>query len=142
MDYLLTIPVIQSITFGMRGTVIEFVAMSDFPNRIHELRRARGWSQERLGAAIGCGKVHVSAMERGTRELTLNWMRRIANALGVSVADLLTDVDNPDRLGRDELNLVHSYRSGDPQTRGLMERVAETARPFHANDDRHDVKAV
>lgn len=124
----------QSITYAVSDNVISFVAMSDFPNRIHELRRARGWSQERLGDAIGCGKVHVSAMERGTRELTLNWMRRIANALDVAVADLLLDADNPDRLAREEAQLLQVYRAGDPQTRGLMERVAETARPFHAND--------
>lgn len=104
--------------------------MKEFPNRINELRRARGWSQERLGEAVGCSKVHISGLERGQRELNLTWMRLIARALGVSPADLLTEQDNPDRLSAEEAALLDTYRRSDPESQGFMRRVADVSRNF------------
>jgi transcriptional regulator with XRE-family HTH domain len=37
------------------GAVLHFPAMEQMPNRIRELRKARGWTLEQLADKIGCG---------------------------------------------------------------------------------------
>ncbi len=47
-------------------------------------------------------------------------MRAIAKALGVSVADLLCDEDNPGRLAPDEEALVESFRDADSAAKDFL----------------------
>ena len=58
-------------------------------NRIRELRLAAGLSQEALGEYVGGTKAQISKLERGDRQLTQQWMERIAKALTCDVGDLL-----------------------------------------------------
>lgn len=58
-------------------------------NRIKELRRARGLTQDGLGRLIGTGRSQIVKLERGERRLTVEWMRRLARALECHPADLL-----------------------------------------------------
>jgi transcriptional regulator with XRE-family HTH domain len=120
------------------GTVISFVAMADMPNRIFELRKARGLSQQALGDLVGCSKVHISGIERGTREFSLGLMRRIARVFSVAPADLLSEDDNPDRLTEDEGRLIENYRSADDRQREMVQRLAEPAAEFQAAGRRQD----
>ena len=105
--------------------------MEDMPNRILELRRAAGLSQEELGFRVGVSKMQISGMERGKRELSLGMMRRLAEALDVSPADLLCDEDNPMRLASEERVLLSRYRAADPDQQRNIERVTEALVPFN-----------
>ena len=64
------------------------------PERIIELRKARGLSQAELGAAAfphmdpGSAQVAVARYETGAREPKAEQLARLATALGCSVADL------------------------------------------------------
>ncbi len=104
--------------------------MTEYPNRIYELRRAKGWSQHDLAENVGCSKMHISGMERGKRELSLDWMRRLAFALDVEPVDILADKDNPHRLNDDEQRFIANYRAADPQTKENIQRVTEALIPF------------
>ena len=106
------------------------MAMADLPNRLYELRRARGLSQQALADLAGCSKMHVSGVERGTREFSLDLMRRFARVFGVSPADLLNFDDNPGRLRLDEQLLVETYRRATPEQQAQLQRVAEAIVPF------------
>lgn len=114
----------------MTAVVLTFVPMSEYPNRIYELRRAKGLSQQELAELVGCSKMHISGMERGKRELSLEWMRRLAQALDVLPADILADADNPDRLNEQEHRFLQTFRAADPQTQANMQRVTEALMPF------------
>lgn len=50
-------------------------------NRIRELRKEAGISQEVLGAEVGCNKSKISKLENGKQELTQNWMIKLSKAL-------------------------------------------------------------
>jgi len=58
-------------------------------NRIAELRRLKGWSQEELGGRVGAHKMTIHRLENGHTELTVTWMNKLARAFGCSAADLL-----------------------------------------------------
>ena len=66
-------------------------------NRIKEHRCNRGWTLKRLAAAIGTSPQQLSRLERGERELTVGWMRKIGVALCVDPAQILGDVSGPPR---------------------------------------------
>ena len=55
--------------------------------RIAELRRARGWTQERLAEKVGSSVQWVSRLEAG-QNLTLETMAGLARVLDVEVTDL------------------------------------------------------
>lgn len=58
-------------------------------HRIRELREARGWSQERLAEAIGKSKWVVTRLEKGDTGLDIEIAERVAQALGVTLPDVL-----------------------------------------------------
>ncbi|GAA2910600.1 transcriptional regulator with XRE-family HTH domain [Microbacterium keratanolyticum] len=61
-----------------------------FGARVRELRTERGWSQEGFAHRAELDRTYVSGIERGTRNPTLDIIYRLAQALGVPAADLLT----------------------------------------------------
>jgi transcriptional regulator with XRE-family HTH domain len=59
-----------------------------FGQRVRELRHARSLSQERLAEEAGLHRNYVSGIERGERNVGLDNIHALADALGVSPADL------------------------------------------------------
>jgi transcriptional regulator with XRE-family HTH domain len=58
------------------------------PARVRELRRRKGWSQEKLAEESGLSKDAVSRIERGDREPRLDTIEQIANAVGIPLSKL------------------------------------------------------
>ena len=56
---------------------------------VREIREKKGWSQEELGFESGVHRTYVGAIERGERNLSLLSLRKITNALKVSVPSIL-----------------------------------------------------
>lgn len=52
-------------------------------------RKERGFSQEELADLCGLHRTYIGAIERGERNLTVNTLAKVANALGCSAVDLL-----------------------------------------------------
>ena len=102
-----------------------YVLVMHPPNRIRELRKQVGISQTELGLLVGLTQGQVGHLENGHRNLTLEWMRRIAKALGVDVGTLLTDEDNRDRLADDEREVVNAYRMAEPEARWYAQQSLE-----------------
>jgi transcriptional regulator with XRE-family HTH domain len=58
-------------------------------NRLHELRKAKGFSLEALADRVGTTKMQIQRLEKGTRRLSDHWIYRLAPVLGVSPGMLL-----------------------------------------------------
>ena len=57
--------------------------------RVKLARVARGLSQEQLGAVSGVSRVTVGSIERGDHPASVLAYRRLAEAFGVAVSELL-----------------------------------------------------
>ena len=69
----------------------ETVLSLDFPSKLKELRKSRGWSQGQLAQKIGADLQRISKYERGVIWPTMELMVRIAKAFDVSVDFLIRD---------------------------------------------------
>jgi transcriptional regulator with XRE-family HTH domain len=63
-----------------------------FGNRVRELRKERGISQEAFADKCGLNRTYISGIERGKRNVALCNVDAIARAFGISISEL------PERL--------------------------------------------
>ena len=61
-----------------------------FGKRVRELRLAKGLSQEELSDRANMHRTYLGGIERGERNPALKNISAIAEALGVSLSELLT----------------------------------------------------
>ena len=59
---------------------------------LRTLREGRGVSQEELAARCGLHRTYLGSIERGEYNLTLRSLRRITDALGISLADAMGSI--------------------------------------------------
>lgn len=60
-----------------------------FGNRLADLRKERGWSQERLALESGLARSYLGGVERGQRNISLLNICRLATTLSIPAAKLL-----------------------------------------------------
>jgi transcriptional regulator with XRE-family HTH domain len=61
-------------------------------DNLRALRKQQGLSQEALAFAAGLDRTYVSSVERGERNIALLNLKRLAEALGVEVGELVEGV--------------------------------------------------
>ena len=60
-------------------------------NKIKSKRLEKDWTQKTLATEAGLSINSIVAYERGTKSPTIRALEKIANALGCSVKDLVSD---------------------------------------------------
>lgn len=63
--------------------------------RIRFLRKQRGWGQFRFSQECGLGRVYTGSLERGKSAMGIDSMCKVAAALGITLAELLTGIYDP-----------------------------------------------
>lgn len=63
-----------------------------FGHRVRALRKAQQLSQEEFAARCGLDRTYMGGIERGERNVALRNIGKIADALGLSLSELLHDV--------------------------------------------------
>ena len=94
--------------------------------RVAAARRERGFTQEQLSEVIGIEAVTLSRLETGHRALSLTTLCRLADALHVSLGDLLDtgrELSPPDNTP-EELELLRTFRAMSTGSQEALLRVA------------------
>ena len=63
-----------------------------FGKRVRDKRTALGLSQEAFADKCKLDRTYISGIERGKRNVALRNIEAIANALGISIAELMKEV--------------------------------------------------
>ncbi len=66
---------------------------AQFASNLRRLREAAGLTQDGLGRAVMMDGAEISRYERGERDPQLRNLVRLARGLGVTVADLIADIE-------------------------------------------------
>lgn len=107
--------------------ILKDIAAKDVGERIRDVRRERGWTQEELAIAVGVTRSAVAQWETGrSGQLSAN-LSRIASALGTGVEYLLHGADKMAPLTAetgDELALLRLYRECAAADRQILLRLA------------------
>ena len=61
---------------------------------IAHFRKKKRLSQEVLSGLSDIGRTHLSAIERGERKPTLETLYRISTALGISMSEIVGEIEN------------------------------------------------
>lgn len=64
--------------------------------RIKELRQKTGLSQEKFALKINMDRTYFATVESGKRNISLINLYKIANGLGITLAELFKGVNNDD----------------------------------------------
>lgn len=103
-----------------------------FGQRIHDLRKRSGMTQERLAETIGKSVDTISNIERGFTSTRIKTAAGIAKTLGVTLADLFRDNDtSPEGKQRQQAidRLIEISRDCDKKTlEAIVEAVELVAR--------------
>ncbi len=63
-----------------------------FGDRVRQLRKDGGYSQEAFADECGLDRTYMGGIERGERNLALRNIGKIAEALGISISNLMEGV--------------------------------------------------
>ena len=74
------------------STMTDSKILEKFGERIRDLRKECGWSQEGFAEECGLDRTYMGGVERGERNLGLRNIERIADALGITIAELMEGV--------------------------------------------------
>lgn len=96
--------------------------------KIREFRKARGLTMKQLGEMVGALESSISFYERGLQQPDLDMLGKIADALNVSIDQLLDH--NQDKSMEDESWAFREQMRNNPDYRILFS-AAEKAKPEH-----------
>lgn len=93
---------------------------------IKNLRIENGWTQDYLAKKVGyADKTMISRIESGLIDLKQSQIRKMADAFGVSPADLFGSSSDRFDLSVFEMELVRAYRSAPESRREAVRALLE-----------------
>ena len=96
--------------------------------RISRLRKQRGLTQQELAAKVGVHANHVTRWERDHMRPSTKTLALIAEALEVSVDEILASGESPSAVTVADPQLLRTFHQAqelDPEDRGMVIRMVE-----------------
>lgn len=102
----------------------------DGMNRIRDLRQARGWTQEELGARLNVGKGAVSRYEKELRQLEPALICTLCDLFGCTADYLLCRTESPLPVISDEdARILAAYHAASVRDRALVDQILAATMP-------------
>ncbi len=83
--------------------------------KIRQLRKSKGLTQEQLAEKIGIDNKHLSRIEKGRHMPTYNILKRLAKVLDFDIYAIdetpLDDIEQPDKIFLKSLTILNSAKS-------------------------------
>ena len=99
--------------------------------RVHELRATKKWSQEEFAHVSGLHRTYIGQIERGEKNISFGNLSKISGVLGVTLSELLSGLENGDRL------VVKPSRRQESGGRGMkIQKLVRQLRVQQAAADR------
>lgn len=109
---------------ALERLILDMSEMS-FPERVVTLRKQKGWTQQQLADEVGVRVLQIRRYESGASQPTLDAIRRLALALGVTTDELIFDKDErgPDEDLRLQFEAITRFT---PEEKKVAKAVLES----------------
>ncbi len=108
----------------LKTLILDMLDMS-FPERVVMLRKQKGWTQQQLADQVGVKVLQIRRYESGASQPTLDAIRRLALALGVTTDELIFDKD--ERGPDEDLKLqFEALTRFSPEEKKVVKAVLES----------------
>lgn len=97
--------------------------MPSFGENLRELRKSRGYSQDKFARLIGSNQITLSSWEVGTRTPSVETIRRIAKIFNVPLSSLIPLSDSGNGEDEDFVREVADALHRDPKVRMLFDKT-------------------
>ncbi|HAH08306.1 MAG TPA: XRE family transcriptional regulator [Elusimicrobia bacterium] len=87
--------------------------------RVRVERTRLGWTQEELGERAALHPAYIGQIERGTKKISIETLRRLAKALSVQMSDLLNESPTPTQEAW-ETKIGGLLRDNHPEEKELL----------------------
>jgi len=101
------------------------IVLKKLGERIRELRKWRGLSQEKLAAKAGLHFTYIGDIERGKRNVAIENVSKIAKALEIELADLFKSDEAIEKKMRVD-DIAKLLKDRRPKELKLAERVLKS----------------
>lgn len=105
--------------------------MAEFKDRVKELRKERGLSQQNVADALGFNKMTISGYERGVRKPHIDTLNNLAIFFDVDIMYLMGRTDIRSHFPKpgfvvsgEERDLINKYRELDETGKALVRLAA------------------
>lgn len=71
-----------------------FYLLKKFGERVKDLRKKRGLSQEKFALQINMDRTYLASVEAGNRNISLRNISKIAKGFGIPISELFEGVEN------------------------------------------------
>lgn len=100
-------------------------------DRIRQLRKERGLSQEKLGYESELHYTHIGSIERGEKNWSIDTLIKVTRGLNVEVADLFNFPMPPADAKRMKKSLIERIQASSPETVKLLADLVKGLRSLH-----------
>lgn len=101
--------------------------MSDFANTLKRIRFERGMTQEELAQFLGTSKQNISRYENGEVSPKISTAAKMAERLGISIAQLNGDEDKANRTDDDDIMELSHLLHQRPALRALLNEAKKAS---------------
>lgn len=95
----------------------------DIAKRIIELRKAKGYSTNKLAGIAGLSQGFVRQIELGEKQPTIDSLSKICHGLGISLRDFFSDETS--EVSLDMEPLIHAAKMLTPEQRRVLQLFLE-----------------
>lgn len=83
----------------------------DYGARLRKMRQAKKFSIYRLHEITGLSQWHISELEKGKNQPTIETLQRLLSPMGISLSEFFNENDEISYLNEREKELVETFRA-------------------------------
>jgi len=99
-------------------------------DRIRQLRKEQGLSQEKLGDKAELHYTHVGSIERGEKNWSIDTLIKVAKGLNIEVADLFNFPIPPPQAKKIKKSLTEEINVSSPETIKILSDLLRGLKSF------------
>jgi len=99
-------------------------------DRIRQLRKEQGLSQEKLGDKADLHYTHIGSIERGEKNWSIDTLIKVAKGLNIEVADLFNFPIPPTQAKKIKKSLAEEINASSPETIKILSDLLRGLKSF------------